>query len=80
MSAVRACHDPPNKGICMKTLISNNGGYKLYVQITEVMTHNNEYELKFLTQYENSKNPDEFQTKFATILTLEELKKLKDFL
>jgi hypothetical protein len=64
----------------MKTLISDNGGYKLYAELVKPMRDTGQVQLKFSTQWEGSKNPEEFQSMFEAMLTAEELDRLKNLL
>jgi hypothetical protein len=65
----------------MKTLISNNGGYKLFVEVGDPIKHTDgDVQIRFLTQYEDAKNPDELHVKFAAVLTKEQRQTLKDIL
>ena len=65
----------------MKTLISNNGGYKLIVEVTDPIKHTDgDVQIRFLTQYEDAKNPDELHVKFGAVLTKEQRQTLKDIL
>ena len=77
---VQFLHDAPNRKVCMKTLISNNGGYKMFAEIINPVRDIGQRQLKFTTQWEDSKNPEEFQNKFECMLTEEEFKRLKDIL
>jgi hypothetical protein len=64
----------------MKTLISNNGGYKLYAEIVKPVRDVGQVQLRFTSQWNTAKNPDEFQTRFETMLTVKELSVLKSML
>lgn len=64
----------------MKTLISENGAYKLYAEIVEPVRDMGKVQLKFTSQWTDAKNPNEFQTKFEAILSKEELGRLRDLL
>jgi len=64
----------------MKTLISENGGYTLFVEIVEPICDVGKVQLKFTTQWTGSSTPDEFKNKFEAMLTKEEIQRLKDFL
>lgn len=64
----------------MKTLLSENGGYRVYVELNDFVRSNGSTELKFISTYDSSKNPEYEQTKFAIILTPEQRRILKDIL
>ena len=64
----------------MKTLISENGGYKMFVEVIEPIRDVGKVQLKFTTQWAGSSTPDEFNNKFEAMLTKEEIQRLKDFL
>lgn len=64
----------------MKKLISENSGYKVWVELTNLdypkgMTH-----VKFLTTYDDAKDPNSEYVKFSMSLSDKELKLLKDLL
>ena len=64
----------------MKKLISENNGYKVWVELTDLnyptgMTH-----IKFLTTYDDAKDPTFENVKFSMSLNDNELKILKDLL
>ena len=62
----------------MKTLISNNGGYKLFLEIKPIPALKNlQHELRFTTVYENSKDPEDEQVKLQLVLDEQALAKLK---
>lgn len=64
----------------MKTLVSDNGVYKLFVEILKPIQDTGKVQLKFSSQWLDAKNSDDFQTKFAADLSPEELQRLKNFL
>lgn len=64
----------------MKTLLSKNGDYSLFVEIIKPIRDTGKVQLKFTSQWTDAKNPHEFQNKFDAMLTAEELQRLKDFL
>lgn len=64
----------------MKKLISENSGYKVWVELTDLdypkgMTH-----IKFLTTYDDAIDPNAEYVKFSMTLSDKELKLLKDLL
>jgi hypothetical protein len=62
----------------MKTLISNNGGYKLFMELKPVPAlKNQEYELRFTTVFEHAKDPTDEQLKFQLVLDQAALANLK---
>ena len=64
----------------MKSLISDNGGYKVYAEVNEYLRSNGNVELKFSTVYDHAKDPEHAEAKFKMILTPEQRKALKDLL
>lgn len=65
----------------MKTLISNNGGYKLFAELKEIpLSKDHEHELRFTTVYEDAKDPNDEQVKFQIILDEEALSNLTDLI
>jgi hypothetical protein len=65
----------------MKTLISNNGGYKLFAEIREIpLSKDHEFELRFTTAYEDAKDPTDEQVKFQLVLNEEALSNLTDLI
>ncbi len=63
----------------MKTTISDNGNYKLSVEVSQVKTDGN-YCVRFVSDFLGSKNPDQSQTKFEMFLTEDQLKKFRNSL
>lgn len=63
----------------MRTLISNNNGYKTYVEKNDYLRSNGNKQIRFLTVWEDAKDPTGEQVKFEMFLTPEQQKKLKDF-
>lgn len=63
----------------MKTLICDNGGYRVYVE-TLKPAMGEDVQLRFLTQYTNSKDPDATELKFSTMLSPEQRALLKSVL
>lgn len=64
----------------MKTLLSDSGDYKVYVEVNSYLRSDGGVELKFTSKWDSAKNPDEEQVRFRTILTAEQRKILKDLL
>jgi len=65
----------------MKKLISNSGGYQLYVELKLIPAmKNKQHELRFTTKYEHAKDPDDEQLKFQLILDDEALENLKEII
>ncbi len=64
----------------MKHLLSNTTNYRVYVEITDIDYPVGSKNVAILTQYIDSKNPDELQQKFNMILTKEEVRNLGLFL
>lgn len=61
----------------MKTLISDNNGYKIFAQVTKLSQPDNLTQVRFSTQWDNAKNPEEFQVKCEMFLDNEALARLK---
>lgn len=69
-----------NYEVNMKKLISENAGYKVWVELTDIdypkgMTH-----IKFLTTYDDAKDSNSEHVKFSMSLNDKELKLVKDLL
>lgn len=65
----------------MKKLISNSGGYQLFVELKPIPAmKNKQHELRFTTKYEHAKDPDDEQLKFQLILDDEAIANLKDII
>ena len=63
----------------MKKLIQNTGGYQLYAELKPIAAlGNKEFELKFTTVYDYSKDPDAEQVKAQFIMTEDGLNNLFD--
>ena len=61
----------------MKTLISNNNGYKVYAEIRDANpVHSVDYQLRFLSTLDSALNPDEEHNIAEFILSPEELQNL----
>lgn len=53
----------------------------LHVEVTDPIKHTDgDVQIRFLTQYDDAKNPDELHVKFEAVLTKEQQQKLKDIL
>jgi len=64
----------------MKHLLCDNGGYEMYVELSDYLRSNGNLVLKFTSKYQDSKNPDDEQVRFQIILTEEQRKVLKSIL
>ena len=64
----------------MKTLISDNGGYQVYAELRDYARSNGNRQLRFITVWDNAKDPEGEQVKFEMILTPEQRKLLKEVL
>lgn len=64
----------------MKQLISKNGNYIVYADLSPLDTPSGSYALSFFTQLDNSENPTEQQQKFIMFLTESELAVLQQTL
>ena len=64
----------------MRQLISKNGDYSVYADLSPIDTPAGSYALSFLTQLDNSANPAEQQQKFVMFLTESELSVLQQTL
>ena len=64
----------------MKTVISENDGYKTIVEMRQVSNPAGHTHLRFLTQWDHAKVPKEEQVKFEIILSPNQIKNLKDLL
>lgn len=64
----------------MKQLISKNGGYKVYADLSEVGSNSNSYALKFFTEWADAHDKEQSQQKFIMFLTQEELQNFKNML
>lgn len=64
----------------MKTLISDDNGYKTYLEIRPCINPAELVEMRILTQWDNAKDPDAFQVKVSLILTPDARQKLKESL
>lgn len=64
----------------MKHLISDNGGYRTFVEVIKPDYDVGSVQVKISSQYSHSKNPEEFQTRFEGMFTPAELDKIKEVL
>lgn len=64
----------------MKTLISDTNGYQLYVETRDYLKSNGNKQLRFITVWDDAKDPTGEQVKFEMILTPEQRQKLKEVL
>jgi hypothetical protein len=62
----------------MKKLISNNAGYKTYVEISSILRPADHKYLKITTTYDYAKDPTDHRTKFEMLLTPEVIDQLKE--
>jgi hypothetical protein len=62
----------------MKKLISNNAGYKTYVEVSDVMRPSDHKYLKITTTYDLAKNPTDERTKFEMLMTPEVVEQFKE--
>ena len=62
----------------MKKLISNNDGYKTYVEISSVLRPADHRYLKITTTYDFAKHPISERTKFEMLLTPEVIEQFKE--
>lgn len=62
----------------MKKLISNNAGYKTYVEILDVMRPNDHKYLKITTTYDLAKDPTDERVKFEMLMTPEVVEQFKE--
>jgi hypothetical protein len=56
----------------MKTMVSDNGNYKVSVEVNKVET-DGKYCVRFATEYSSSKEPTQTMKKFEMFLTESEL-------
>jgi len=65
----------------MKTIIQDNGGYAMYVQVEKIdLSKDDEYVLKFSTTYDQSRDPASERTVSQFILRKDELVALQDLI
>ena len=64
----------------MKTLIKDIDGFKFFAEVHDIESPAGCQILKFTTQWNNAKHPDEEQVKFQLILSKEEREILKNLL
>ena len=64
----------------MKTLISENGAYKVYAEVSDYIRSEGNANLKFITVWEDAKDPTGEQVKFQMILNPEQRQRLKEIL
>ena len=64
----------------MKTLISDTNGYRVYAELRDYDRSNGNRQLRFITVWDNAKDPKGEQVKFEMILTPEQRKLLKELL
>jgi len=62
----------------MKKLISNNAGYKTYVEVSDVMRPSDHKYLKITTTSDLAKNPTDERTKFEMLMTPEVVEQFKE--
>jgi hypothetical protein len=61
-----------------KKLISDNGSYRVYAELTELDGELKTNSLKFKTVWMDAQDPTAEQTKFEMFLDQEQLKRLKE--
>ena len=61
-------------------IISSNGGYHIAAEVRTAVRPDNTHQLRFLSQYDHSGDPEESRVKFEIILTNSELKDLADLI
>ena len=64
----------------MKTLISKNSAYSVLAEIIQPIAPTDVVQLKFYTQWEDAKNPNELHEKFSMMLAEEDRLRLKAIL
>jgi len=64
----------------MKKLISNTGGFKTYAEIRECVNPSGLVQFRLLTEFEQSKDPNEHRVLCEILLTEEERQALKEFI
>lgn len=64
----------------MKKLISNNGGFKTFAEIRNCINPDNLVQLRFFTEYEAARHPEEPRILCEMMLTPDERAALKEFL
>lgn len=62
----------------MKKLISNNAGYKTYVEVLDVMRPSDHKYLKVTTTYDLAKDPTDERVKFEMLMTPEVVEHFKE--
>jgi hypothetical protein len=62
----------------MKKLISNNAGYKTYVEISSILRPADHKYLKITTTYDFAKDPTDERTKYEMLLTPEVINQFKE--
>jgi hypothetical protein len=60
----------------MKTMISENGGYQVFVEVRECLTPSWLSQVRFLSKWADAKNPDDEQVMMEMMLTAAEIDKL----
>jgi hypothetical protein len=64
----------------MQKQISENSGYRVFVEVINGDYPKGTKHIRFLTTYDNSKNPNDAQVKFSMALTEQQLEELKNCL
>lgn len=64
----------------MKTVISNNDGFKYLVEVSNISTPDGYTHLKFSTEWDGARRNGSEQKKFEIFLTGQQLANLKDML
>lgn len=64
----------------MKTVISNNDGFKHIVELRKVAKPEGHTQVRFLTEWDNARRDGSEQVQFEILLSPDQLKNLKDLL
>lgn len=64
----------------MKKIISENDGYRVFVELAKSEHDIGKVQISFFSESEHFKNHNDVQHKFSMWLTEDEIKKLTDFL
>lgn len=69
-------------GVCSTKLqLSDNSGYKVFAELIPPSVEGmDKITVRFTTQYDGAKEPEEEQVKFEMALTVDELARFKNFL
>ena len=64
----------------MQKLLSDNAGYKTYIEVSDILKPEGYKHVKFYTKWDQSKNPDEKIFKYELTLSTEQLSMMQNFL